>query len=279
MYMSDLFLDLSLTYFDGEGDGDGGAGELGAGTSNISNTSGGDVKTAFTQEDINKFLAEDRRKHQEKYKNLETRLAQLAESKNIEEKERAKYQEEVESLRAQWLTKEQQAEYNRKKEKEQYEQELKTAKDTATQYQGLYTSHVIDDSIRRAASPDEVMNQELIVQLLRPKTQIRPITNEEGKPTDKQAPMVEFDDIDENTGQPITTLRTPADAIQRMKELPSQYGGLFRANVISGVGQGAATGGVTSGTGKVDISKIARDPALYRKYRKENPALLGLKPR
>src|SRR3970040_803427 len=121
MYKSDLFLDLTLTCFDGEGEGGAGSGE--AGTGNTSNT-GGDAKNAFTQDDVNKFLAEDRRKHQEKYKSLETRLAQLAESKNIEEKERAKYQEEVESLRAQWLTKGPKAEYNRKREKESYETEL-----------------------------------------------------------------------------------------------------------------------------------------------------------
>jgi hypothetical protein len=275
MYKSDLFLDLTLTCFDGEGEGGAGSGE--AGTGNTSNT-GGEAKNAFTQDDVNKFLAEDRRKHQEKYKSLETRLAQLAESKNIEEKERAKYQEEVESLRAQWLTKEQQAEYNRKREKEAYEKELKNAKEAATQYQTLYTSHIIDDSIRRAASPEDVMNQEIVVQLLRPRTQIRELTDDEGKPTGKQGPMVEFDDIDENTGQPITTLRTPADALKRMKELPNQYGGLFRANIISGVGSGAATGGVSSGSGKIDMKKIASDPALYRKYRKENPSLLGLKP-
>jgi hypothetical protein len=89
-------------------------------------------------------------------------------------------------------------------------------------------------------------------------------------------PKVDFPDINEETGQAEITLRTPQEAVQRMKELPEQWGNLFRANVVSGIGSGAATGGVTSGEGgRIDVAKLS--PEQYRKLRKENPEALGLR--
>ena len=88
--------------------------------------------------------------------------------------------------------------------------------------------------------------------------------------------MIDFPDIDEKTGENIKTLRSPQDAVKRMKELPQLYGNLFKANVVSGIGSGSAAGGVPTGTGKVDVSKLSSEQ--YRKLRAENPAAIGLKP-
>ncbi|MCA9072110.1 MAG: hypothetical protein KDA84_24445, partial [Planctomycetaceae bacterium] len=57
-----------------------------------------------------------------------------------------------------------------------------------------------------------------------------------------------------------------------------KYGNLFKSNVVAGVGGNSNTGDVTPGkNGTYDAGALAKkDPALFRKLLKENPAALGL---
>ena len=260
-----MFCVPELVCYDGE-EGDGG-------TPPETKTTG---KT-FTQDDVNKFLAEDRRKHQEKLKTLESSYEKILEDKTLAAEARTQLETELEDLRSQFRTKEQQVDHEKKQQKAEYEAKLTQATEAAKRYEGLYTSFVIDASIREAAKANEAFSEDQITGLIRGQTKVQEVLDENGKPTGKFAPMTKFQDVDAE-GKPIETLRTPADAVKRMKELPNLWGNLFRANVVSGVGQGAATGGVTPGAGaQIDVSRLT--PEQYRKIRKENPALLGLRSR
>jgi hypothetical protein len=88
--------------------------------------------------------------------------------------------------------------------------------------------------------------------------------------------MVEMPGVDPTTGDAVTLVLTPEDAVKRMKELPDQYANLFKPNVVSGMGGGTATGG-GPGQGRVDVRKLS--PAEYRKLRAEHPERLGLRPK
>jgi hypothetical protein len=99
--------------------------------------------------------------------------------------------------------------------------------------------------------------------------------DEDGNLMGSLTPMIDFPDIDEKTGKEVISLRTPEQAVQRMKELPEHYGNLFRSNVVSGVGSGSATGGAQPGEGgRIDPTSLT--PEQYRRLRKENPEALGL---
>jgi hypothetical protein len=106
-------------------------------------------------------------------------------------------------------------------------------------------------------------------------TKIVEKTDDQGKGTGVFEPAVDLTDIDTKTGESIITRRTPEDAVKRMKELPTLFGNLFKANVVSGVGAGSATGGANSGTGRADVRKISTDQ--YMELRKKDPKALGLK--
>jgi hypothetical protein len=82
--------------------------------------------------------------------------------------------------------------------------------------------------------------------------------------------MVDFQDIDEKDGSEVRTLRTPADAVKRMQELPKVHGNLFRSNVVSGVGSGQATPGDGDNFDYANMS-----PEEYRKNRKAILARVG----
>jgi len=232
----------------------------------------------FDQNDVNKFLAEDRRKHAERYRLLEQSYEAILEDQNLATESRSRVETELEDLRASLRTKEQQIEYEKKQSREKYEAKLSVAEKAAQDYKDRYVNTVIDQSLQRAASNGDAFNDDIIVSLLKPITQLRDQHDDDGKPTGDVIPMTELPDIDEKTGDPIKTIRTPMDAVKRMKELPDLYGGLFRANVVSGVGQGSATGGGTPGqSGKIDPRKLT--PEQYREIREKNPELLGLKRR
>ena len=199
--------------------------------------------------------------------------------KTLASEQRGKLESELQDLQKSFRTKEQQAEYERKQEQQRFKTEVTGYKDSATKWERMYKDSVIDRSLQDAAIAAESFNPSQIVGLLRPMTQMRPATDEDGGEIENQMnPMIDFPDIDEKTGDRIVTLRTPEQAVQRMKELPEHYGNLFRANVVSGIGSGAATGGVTSGEGgRIDVTKLTSEQ--YRKLREDNPEALGLRKR
>jgi len=233
--------------------------------------------TRFSQDDMNTFLAEDRRKHQEKYKKLETSFQDILADKNLAAEQRSKLEGELQDLQKAHRTKDQQAAYDLKQEQEKSATEVANYKEAATKWENMYKNSVIQRSLQDAAIEGEAFNPSQIVGLLTPTTEMRPATDDEGNEIpDQMVPKIDFPDIDEKTGNRITTLRTPQEAVQRMKELPQHFGNLFRANVVSGIGAGAATGGVTSGEGgKVDVTKLSSEQ--FRKLRKGNPEALGLR--
>jgi len=232
----------------------------------------------FSQADLNRFLADDRRKHSEKYQKLEASFKQILDDKNLQKEQRAKMESELADLQKSFRTKEQQAEYERKQERERFTSELELSHESAEKWETLYKSSVVDRSLQDAAISEEAFNPTQIMGLLRPLTKMQEETSEEGESLGTYTPLIDFPDIDETTGEQVVSLRTPAQAVQRMKELPHLYGNLFRPNVVSGVGSGSATGGVQSGDGgRVDSMKLSDEQ--YRKMRKENPEALGLKRR
>lgn len=235
------------------------------------------ANNAFTQDDINRFLADDRRKHQEKYKKLEESYQKMLKEGSLHKEQRARMQQELEDLQKAFRTKEQQAEYERKKQAEKYKTELQQASESAVKWESMYKTSIMERSLQDAAISADAFNPSQIVSLLKPMTKMVEETDDEGIPIGKLTPKVDFQDIDEKTGERVTTLRTPEDAVKRMRELPNLYGNLFKSNVVSGIGSGSATGGASSGKYNVDLTKLT--PEQYRRLRQEDPRLLGLRPK
>jgi hypothetical protein len=140
----------------------------------------------------------------------------------------------------------------------------------------MYRDSTVQRSLQDAAVKNDAFSPGQIVVLLRPMTKMLedtdPVTQ---RPNGQYKVVVEMPDVDPKTGQPVLMVRTPEEAVKRMKELPDQYGNLFKSGVVSGIGSGSATGGFTSGQGgKIDVSKLT--PEQYREIRAKHPELLGL---
>jgi len=278
-----------LVSFDGEGDGQGegaGSGEgqgEGAGDSQSLDkrdaaSAGGNQDRVFTQDELNKFLADDRRKTEAKFKDkfdtLENSYKEALENKRLSDSDRQELETSLEDLRARHRTKEQQLAYEKKQAEEAANSRIQELEGKASQWETRYTESTITRELQSAAIAHDSYNPELIVVHLKGATALEEVTDQEGKPTGKLAPMVTMSIKNEDTGASESLKMTPSEAVEYMKKNPERYGGFFKNNIREGIGSNSATGGAMSGDGTVDVTKLS--DAQYFKLRKENPAALGL---
>ncbi len=240
-----------------------------------------DSKT-FNTADVNRIVQErldrDRKSresaHNEKYTDLETRYSELLQNENLGEEQRGKLNEQLEDVRKQLRTKEQQAAHERKLLTDDHEIKLTEATKAAEVWESRFRESSIYRALQDAASSNDAYNDSQVVALLRPMTklveEIDEITND---PTGEYRTVIDFTDVDDK-GLSVVTQRTPDETVKRMKEI-GEYANLFKSNVVSGVGAHPATGGITPGTnGRIDVRNLTAEQ--YSKIRKENPAALGL---
>lgn len=221
--------------------------------------------TAEQQEKFNKALAEDRRKHQTALKKAEDRIQQTLNTAKLSQDERAKMEETLEGIRSEFLTKEQKAKHEKKQLEETYTARIAELESRASTAEQRYTDSVVHRALLDASVAGDAFNPDVVVRVLRDFVKM----DENGNP------VIDFPDEEAETGKPIITRRTPADAVSRMKELAHKYGNLFKSNVVSGIGGSSATGSLTPGpNGRIDVAKLTSEE--YRKVRKESPELLGL---
>ena len=251
---------------DGGGEGGDGGGEGGAGGADGNITGDGDGKT-FTQEDVNKFLADDRRKHQARLKEMESKLNHTLQSKGLSDEERSQLEESLDNMRTQLLTKEEQAKAKQKKLEDQYKTELEKTKEVAQTWESRYRDSTIERSLQDAAIAGEAFNPSQIMGLLKPNAKLVEVEDGGGF-----KPVVDFPTTND-AGESVVLQLSPTEAVDKMRELPETFGNLFKGNVVPGIGSNSSTGGVPGKNGKVDLVKLAQDPVAYRKYRKENPSL------
>ncbi len=235
------------------------------------------AQTKFTQEDVNRFLADDKRKHQAALTNVEQKLKDALEDRNMTEATRKTLEENLAAVRGELRTKEEILTLEKKKVEETLTQKVADAEKKAVLWEGLFREKEIERSLQDAAVKNEAWSPDQIVILMRGKTAlVEDIDEKTGKPKGTYAPKVRMPGVDPQTGEAVELVLSPDDAVKRMKELPDIYANLFKPNVVSGVGGGTATGGAPGG-GRVDVRKLT--PQQYRELREKDPEKLGLRPK
>jgi hypothetical protein len=283
--LNDLFVNPALALYDGEGDEGGGGGDgagapAGAGAAaaaaaaNAAAAASGKPKV-FTQDDLNRFMAEDRRKHQEKVEKVEGEYKRVLENFQLTEQQRKQLEEGLETVRAESRTKEE----NLAKQFESLKNESqKTAKQLAEErdsWKNRFETTEIRRSIQDAAVKGEAYRSDHILAILQPLTRMTTLVDPSGKPTGDLAPRIHWPATDAKTGESVTNVFTADEAVGHMKEKTDEYGYLFKSNAQGGIGGGNGTGTTVGKNGKVDVTQLT--PSEYRKLRKTNPGSIGLK--
>jgi hypothetical protein len=273
---------VRLACYDGEGEDAAAAAKAAAAAAAVAaGAPDPNAETKFSQIDVNKFVAEERRKaeakHQAQLSTIQKTLEETLTSKNLTAQEREQLAQRLEDVQKESRTKDQQQAHERKQLEEQYAIKLTDEKTRADRWETRYRESMVDRALQDAAVNGEAFKVSQMVTQLRPWTRITEITDEKtGKGTGHFKVVVDFPDIDPATGQSVVTLHTPESAVKRMKELPNDYGNLFKSGVVGGIGSNTATGGPMSGPGgKIDVKNLS--PQQYQEIRAKNPELLGLR--
>ena len=219
---------------------------------------------AFSQEDVNKMLAEDRRKHQTQVQQALEELDAIKAKASLSDSEKSELEQRIADMRKQLLTKEELA----KQEKDKVEKQLKQTTETLTKdrdnWKARYTESTIIGAIIDASAKHTAFDPDQIVAILRPRTRLSEDLDKDGKPSGRLVPKVDFVDQDKD-GNPLTLELAVDEAVKKMAEL-DKYSNLFKDTGSGGLGRQNRGG---AGTKNIDIVELARtNPAKYREMRK-----------
>lgn len=218
-------------------------------------------KTTFSQEDINKAVAKERRKMQDKNEKLAKELEASNKGRQMTAEEKENLEKQVEELRTAHLTAEEKAKRERARlEKESKEREDTLTKDRDTWKQRFHNS-TISRAIVDAAQTHDAFNGEQIAALLQPHTHLAEGTDADGKGNGKFVARVKLPTLNSD-GVVVDLDLTVDEAVKHMKDDVDRYGNLFKGNAKSGLGTGNDT---TTKVGNIDIAKLS--PEEYRKHR------------
>lgn len=218
-------------------------------------------KKSMSQDEVNKLLADDRRKHQEQTKKALTELESLKSKAKLTQEERDELDKRIQQMHNDLLTKDQLAAKERERLTKKHDEAVTSLSKERDNWKDRYTNASIRRAITDAAATLDAYNPAQIVALLGVNTRLVDKLDAEGKPTGEFIPKVRFDDTDKE-GKAVTLELDPGEAVKRMKEL-DQYQNLFKGTGVGGLGSNN-----TPKTGKMDVKKLATDPQAYRDARK-----------
>lgn len=233
----------------------------GDGLKNPEQKQGDGAGKSFTQDDVNRLLAESKREHQAKFQSLSSELQKIQSTVKLTAEEKEQLAIQVETLKKTFMTeaelKEQAA---RRKETELKEQSLAQANE-AKAWKERYSRSTIHSALADAAAKNDAYNTQQLVTLLRENTSLEEAISDDGKPTGEFNVKVNKTIVKD--GKNVSLTLTPDDAIKALKEDPSY------ANLFKGTGTGGHGGGKGS-QDKLDPERLAAEnPTLYRKLRAE----------
>jgi len=246
---------------DGAAAGDGSDGAAAGGTVV---PAAGKSKT-FTQDEVNRVLAKERREHQQKTQRAIDELQALKTKVNITTQERADLESRIEELQGSISTKEELARQALAKESKKHTAELENLKTELGSWKGRYTESTISRALTDAAVEHKAIVPLQIAAILRPSTRLVEAVDAEGKPTGTYEAKVKLDDVD-GDGKPVTLDLSVSDAVKRMREME------LHQNLFQGDGTGGL-GSQNRGKGKsgapTSLNEAAhKGPEAYRKARK-----------
>ncbi len=223
-----------------------------------------DGDKTFTQDELNTYLATDRRKNKDQLTKLTSELEATTKKLNLTVQERTEVDSQLEEFRKQTMTSEELAKEANEKSKKKHETELADVTAERDKWKNDYTESTILRSITDAAATNEAVSPRQVVAILRPDTRLVEALDDDGKGTGVLEPRVSLNTTNDE-GQPVTLDLTPKEAVLRMKET-DEFLNLFKGTGTGGLG-GSQQG---AGGSQADAATLARtDPEKYREGRKD----------
>lgn len=210
----------------------------------------------FTQEEVNKFLADEKRKLNAASSKLVAELEAVRSKASLSAQDKEELEQRIEAIKSESMTKEELL----KQEKEKGEKKLKTELDAkakeAETWRNRYTAETITRAITDAAVANDAFSPKQIVSQLAANAHLVEVLDESNKPTGNYAAKVKITEVKD--GKSVTLDLDVPEAVKKLSE-QDEF-----ANLFKGKGSGG-TGGQNRGGGRAtDIKELAKDAAAYR---------------
>jgi hypothetical protein len=202
---------------------------------------------------IQERLAEERKKFSKREQDLLAKLNDL----DLTAKQKADLETQLEEMRVQTLSKEEQAKIAQKKKDEEWERKYKSAVEDKEKVFKTFTEEKIRRDLMDAASSVATKPFQ-VVALLRGDARLAEKLDESNKPTGGYETRVKF--VAVKDGKNVELDLTPVEAVQAMSEDVDRFGNLFKP---------AQAGGLGGSPGKPMDE--------FMKQYRENPSSLGIK--
>lgn len=191
----------------------------------------------YTQEHMNFEIGEARKKASEANKTLIAQLEELQQRTTTSEAMKAELEEQIKGLKSASMTKEEQMIEQIKT----LEANLNKVQSTLGQERDLAMARWQEERIKNemqiAAAEQGVYSFEQVYGLLRSKSELKPVLDGDGKPTDRHEVVVTLDVADDK-GKLTQRQLPPMKALEAMKGMKDRYGNLFKNQDASGLGGG-----------------------------------------
>jgi hypothetical protein len=219
-------------------------------------------KRMISEDELQKRLADERKKFTNNNKQLLSQLKDFRESLNMTEDQKATLEQHIERLTNESLTAQEVAKRDREKMAKEFQAQLEKERREAENWRRMYTEEKIERELTDAAIENKAYAPSQIKNILKPQAKLVPELTKDGQPTGKWVPKIAWQDKKED-GELITLELSPSETVKRMSEL-NEHLNLFNSGANGGLGSFSAPTKTSAG------SKPPADPAAFRKWAKEN---------
>lgn len=264
-----------VTVYEGEGDAAAAAAakataDAAAAAAAAAGGGAGDDLPVTNQDQLNTVLKREKEKFRAANDKLIKQLEAVQNDSRTSAETKAMLETQLEEMRRQNMSTEERARLEKEKLQKDHTQKLEAATQEGQTWRGRHDNLQIGYDISTGAQQHEVIGSgvQFLEAYLRPRTKLVERLDSENRPTGKYDTKATL--IIQKDGKPVEVEYNVGDAIKQMKDMPEDFGFLFKSSAAAGLGAGTGTPGK-----KPNVATMS--PEAYMEARKKNPAALGLK--
>jgi len=230
-------------------------GETGGETGGETSEETSEETKTFTQEEVNSLLAKERREHKKRAQQLVDDLNTLKHKATLTAEERDALQNKINELEQTFLSKEELLKRETEKKTKELNDKLEDLSKKAETWKNRYVDTMVENDLTEAAVKHNAFSTNQIVTLLRGKTEVVPILDDDNNETGAFKTVVTLETKD-SKGETKVLKLSPNDAVKLMSET-DEYFNLFKESGVGGLGDRNRKGK------DLDLASLARNPKKY----------------
>lgn len=220
----------------------------------------------FTQEQVNKMMAEHKRALQTQNQELVKQLEELRSSATLTQQQRDDLDARINTLQQQHLTEQQKLSLELEKVSKKYKTETESLSAEANKWKSQFTTTLVTNAILEGATKHQAASAKQMLAMLGGQVKVVEEVDEKGNGTGRYVPKLPLTVLDPKTKKPVQVELDVVEAIGKLREDP-EYSNLFLVDGKPGFGgTNANLGGGNSAS--PDFSKMT--PEQYKDWRNKN---------